>query len=378
MFRGYKPTHSSRLERWLGAENVARVSADMSNWYGPPIALAGVPGNVFVTGDGDFIGHCREGFECSALDRARALVRRMERAARVASRDRQVQLNAGFGGLNNLITQVTTNNARWTLPFRKTSAGGLASTTQDHWYSTEQPVAGAVAAAAPNGSAHIKTNSGALLQWENPASGKTTHLVASAVSTNVSGGSVLLYDRLHSVLKTMNSTVTEAVTGSGTRYQNSAPFAPDSAAGNFLYIVCTSPVLATAHNWTTCTYTSATGVASQVLPSVAGNGSTPAARLDMPANTWFCPLAAGDAGIQRLTQMQCSALLTTGGIDFVTAKPLAWFACQVANVVTEVEHLYTSFNLVRIYDDACLALLDVNRSSSTATVLTGSITLSNG
>ena len=39
-------THSDRLERWLGADQVQRVTDSMREWYGPPIALAGVPGNV--------------------------------------------------------------------------------------------------------------------------------------------------------------------------------------------------------------------------------------------------------------------------------------------------------------------------------------------
>ena len=53
-------THSDRLERWLGAEKVAQMSAAMCNphakWYGKPIAVHGVPGQVYATRDGDFIG----------------------------------------------------------------------------------------------------------------------------------------------------------------------------------------------------------------------------------------------------------------------------------------------------------------------------------
>ena len=61
-------THSDRLERWLGADQVARVSAAMRGWYGPPIAVHGVPGAVFATRDGDFIGEIRAGQEVGGVD----------------------------------------------------------------------------------------------------------------------------------------------------------------------------------------------------------------------------------------------------------------------------------------------------------------------
>ena len=60
-------THSDRLERWLGAEKVAQMSAAMCNphakWYGKPIAVHGVPGQVYATRDGDFIGAIDAGYE---------------------------------------------------------------------------------------------------------------------------------------------------------------------------------------------------------------------------------------------------------------------------------------------------------------------------
>jgi hypothetical protein len=41
-------THAGQLERWLGRETVEQLSASMRDWYGPPVALAGVPGKVFA------------------------------------------------------------------------------------------------------------------------------------------------------------------------------------------------------------------------------------------------------------------------------------------------------------------------------------------
>ena len=63
-------THSGRLERWLGKDKLESLSASMADWYGPPIAVAGVPGSVFIHKGGDFRGEIRDGFEMSVLDRA--------------------------------------------------------------------------------------------------------------------------------------------------------------------------------------------------------------------------------------------------------------------------------------------------------------------
>ena len=114
------------------------------------------------------------------------------------------------------------------------------------------------------------------------------------------------------------STATEAVTGVPTRYQSTTPGAHDYAGNNFLMIECRTALPATAHNWTTCTYTDQDGNTGATLPSVTGNSSNIINRLDQPVGTWFCPLASGDSGIKNLTQMQCSASVASGAIDFTS------------------------------------------------------------
>ena len=43
-----RATHSGQLERWLGTEAINTLSEKMANWYGPPIAVAGVPGRMLA------------------------------------------------------------------------------------------------------------------------------------------------------------------------------------------------------------------------------------------------------------------------------------------------------------------------------------------
>ena len=80
-------THSQQLERWIGGDTIEHLSRSMNGWYGPPIALAGVPGEVFATGDGDFIGrrlaaaspaglsHCHAGQSVAAQRRLLLAIR---------------------------------------------------------------------------------------------------------------------------------------------------------------------------------------------------------------------------------------------------------------------------------------------------------------
>ena len=360
-------THSDRLERWLGPEAVAHVSAAMRDWYGPPIALHGVPGNVMAAKGGDFIGRITRGSEASALDRLaeievqerRRRWARMARAKRalgaIASYDEAIA--AGFG------------TGRREFSFLKSGTTGVVASTNTLWFVGSQPAAGAAAAAAPGGTVPTDATTGSF-PFDNPSSG-TQHFVFGHPIANVAANTLLLYDRIFSVTKTMNSTATEAVTGVPTRYQSTTQGADDSAEGNFLFIECRTVLPATAHNWTTCLYEDQSGNTGATLPSVTGNSSNIVNRLDQPAGSWFCPLASGDTGIQDLEQMQCSAAVATGAIDFTIGHPIAFMPCGIANFVCEKDGLTTSFNLARIFDDACLAFLEICKPATTATTYTG-------
>ena len=76
-----RSTHSDRLERWLGTENVAGLTNAMKDFY-YPIAVSGVPGEVYAMPGGDFRGEIRAGQECSAIDRAEASRIRLRNALR--------------------------------------------------------------------------------------------------------------------------------------------------------------------------------------------------------------------------------------------------------------------------------------------------------
>lgn len=374
-----RSVHSGRLERYLGDAKCEELSGLMKNWYAKPIALHGVPGAVYVGKDGDFVGTFREGWETNFVDRAVIIKNRLARAMRIATRENQNQLNAGFASLSDLISEATTGGKKQILNYQKTGPSGVSSVTSSLWRLGAMPAAGTTPSAAPGGDAPTKATTGAL-SFNNATSGDTLHLVSSAGVATVAGMSLLLYDRIFHVAKTMNSTATEAVTGVPTRYQNTTGSGPDVVEGNFLFVEVGGTALAnTAHNWTVCTYTDQDG-ATSTLPSLTGiHGAFAVAdRLDHPPGQWFAPLASGDTGIRTLTQMQCSAAVATGAVNFVIGHPIAWMVHPLANQVVIMDYVNTAFNLERIFDDACLAFLEPLKPTTNATTFSGAITVVSG
>lgn len=367
-----RSVHSGRLARWLGEDRVEHLSRALCpiggpSWYGPPIHLLDVPGSVRVCQDGDFIGPFDRGLAASALDALWDHLRRLR--VRVSP----TQLYAGFPSLDVALSRGS-QGFQQSLggAINKVGPTGVTGVTSTLWRVGPQPAAGAAGSAAPGGRAPTDATTGALA-FENPASG-TLHLVGADMACSVIGNSLLLYDRLFDVAKTMNSTATEAVTGVPTRYQSSTPANPDYAGGNFLFIeVGGTALAATAHNWTTCLYRNQAGTDNQTLPSVAGVSGAIVDRLDQPTQTWFCPLATGDTGVMDLAQMQCSASVATGAINFVIGHPIGFLAFQLINCMLPFDWLTNRSLAPRIFDNACLSFLEINKPGTGSTTYTGQV-----
>ena len=375
MHRG-AATHSQRLERWLGAAEVESMSRAMRDFY-YPVPVAGVPGRVYAMPGGDFAGEIRAGQEMSAMDRAVDKIKRVRRSiiARGA-RVRHGEVNA-FASLDALVAAVTGGKSQRLL-FRKTGvASNAIGNSNDLWTRAGQPSAGAAGAAAPGGTATTSSTTG---NWgyKNPANSNTGHFLAGEVTASVINNTLLVIDQLLRVAKTMNSTGTETVSGTFSRYQNQTPGTTDYIGGNFCFPSNPTTVLAaTGHNWTVCQYTDDAGTTGQSFPSVAGVSACVVGGIDLAAGSgsWFMSLAAGDVGVKALTQMQCSALVATGTIDFVVAHPIAFMPCPVANLVCIADALYTAMQLQQVYDNACLSGIEIAKPATTATNYAGALSL---
>lgn len=372
-------THSDRLERWLGADQVQRVTDSMREWYGPPIALAGVPGNVRAAKGGDFIGHVDAGQFGSATDRLEDALRRAwrngrERYARWAVQQLST-VNAFPASLDNLVAASGAGKTRQ-IAFQKVGPTGVIGVTSSLWRVGNQPAAGGAGSAAPGGRAPTGATTGAVYGLDNVSTDRRV-VKRMQILASVAGQSLLMYDRIFDVAKTMNSTATESVTGVPTRYQSSTSTAGDYAGGNFCFVeVGGTALAATAHNWTTCLYRNQAGTDNQTFPSMTGNSGAIVDRLDHPTGSWFMPLASGDTGVMDLAQMQCSAAVATGAINFVIGHPLCWVPCPIANMVCDADGIDDA--LVRVFDDAALAFLEVSKPATTATTYNGWGTFAHG
>lgn len=369
--------HAGKLERWLGKEKIESLQSHLVGWYGPPIHIRDVPGDVFITADGDFIGNFNGGGFASALDQLQDHVRQFWQRVEREKLGKAI-FGAGFASLDEAIQRSSQGFGQKLHGgmIAKTGPTAVAGGASSLWRVGTSPSAGGAASAAPGGRAPTSATTGAM-KFNNPASG-TLHLIGADFSASIVNNAVMLYDRIFDVAKTMNSTATEAVTGVPTRYQSVTPTDPDYAAGNFLFIeVGGTALAATAHNWTTCTYTDQDGNAGATLPSVTGNSGAIVDRFDMPLQSWFCPLAAGDFGVKALTQMQCSAAVATGAVNFVIGHTIGILAMPVANPLLPQGWLQGTDLTPRIFNDACLALFELPKPASTATTYSGIINVCN-
>lgn len=370
-------THSGQLERWLSKELVEQISKSMKDWYGPPIPVAGVPGKVFAHKGGDFRGRIMTGREATALDTLESFGRRVSRGFRHAAKKATTQAPTGFASLGDLIAEATAGKKQ-DLTFNKTGTAKVISRCNQLWQVGAHPAIGAAGAAAPGGTVPTSATTGALFLNNAAVVGDTNHFVSGWVRADFVN-SLLLYDRIFAVAKTMNSSATEAVTGVPTRYTNTTGGTKDSAEGNFLFMVTgLTPLAATAHNWTVCTYTDQSGNTGATLPSVTGVAGGPIHQFDMPLGSWFAPLATGDTGVKALTQMQCSALVATGLLDFVIGHPIAFMPIPIVNMMCVVDGINTAFNLTQVFDNACLSFIELMAPAANATTYAGQVTIVSG
>lgn len=356
-----RSTHASKLERWLGADQVEQMAAQVRHWYGPPIAVAGVPGAVYARGGGDFVGPITAGKFGSLAD---LQFERMKRIMREMSLEARLISGAGFTSLSDMISKWTQDNNGQSLllvkPTSLTGANGRANTV---WYSSGTPVAGAAGAAAPGGTVNAKGDTGSYPIINTTTGSEGLFLVSGFAQASTSPQSIMLYDRLFSVAKTMSSTASEAVTGVPSRYQSTTATDWDYAGGNFIAPEVVSALGATAHNWDSMQYTDQDGNTGITAPSATGVSSAVANSVDLVAGLWFAPLATGDIGVKALTSMKCSASVT-GTLTWTLGHPLAMMPCLASYVYSPQDFTNSAFGLTRMYDTACLSYFLIGTSNT--------------
>jgi hypothetical protein len=367
--------NSQRLERWLGAATIARLQRDMRGWYAGPISIADVPGDVSITADGDFVGSLQTTrFSCVrdalAFEQARRQKALRTHLARYALVRKQAGM-AGFASLSDLVSEATVAGKMQPLGgcISKTGTTGVVGSSNSLFRVGTSPAAGAAAAAAPGGTVYTRDTLGAL-PFANPPAGDLQYLVSGDMQCNAIPNSLLVYDRSFGVAINPNSAVAQPITGVPTRYQNTTSGLADSAAGSFAFFEVGTALAATAHN-ITLTYQDQFGAVAEAAPVITGVAGAAANRLDHAG--WFCPLTGADTGLKNVTNVTLSAAVATGTMGLVIGHQVAWLAFPIANLITPFDWVNVKFAPGRIFDDACLALLEVGKGATTATTYTGTL-----
>lgn len=366
-------THSHRLENWLGTDQVERLSASMRNWYGPPIAIANVPGRVYAMRGGDFCGPIRGGYMDNLADFA---VQRTRRVLRQFAKKQHGTFHAGFSSLSDLISEATTGGKAQTLMFTKAGAAGVAARSNTLWNVGSVPAIGAAGGTTGTGVARVRTDAGALTQ-QNAGAGDQLHITTMTVQASVAGQMLLLYDRLWDMTHTMTVDPRSCdAANPPTRYQTAA-----LAPGNFFSGEVTT-VLPAATPTITLDYVdqdgnNVTGSALSTIASAAAVSTIP-----FTAPNWFYPLASTDQGLRSLQNsanaINLSAAMASGVVTWFIGHPLTFVPVPAANTPVIIDGINSAFNLERVYDNACLAFLEIAKSATTATNWWGAIKLVSG
>lgn len=366
-------THSGRLERWLGRDVVENLSASMRNWYGPPIAIANVPGVVYAARGGDFVGPIRGGHFANLYDFA---AQRARRIARHTLRTRHGVLFAGFSSLSDLIAEATTGGKSQHLPFVIAGAAGVAARSNSTWGVGSWPPIGAAGGATGTGAACTRATTGAL-QQQNAAGGDQLHITTITLQSSVAGQILQLYDRLWHMTHTMTVDPRSCdAANPPTRYQTAA-----LAPGNYFSGHVTT-VLPAATPTITIDYVDQDGnnVTSPALSTIASAAAVNT--IPFTAPNWFVPLAATDTGLRSLQNsanaINLSAAMASGVVTWHIGHALAFIPIGAANMPVILDGINSAFNLERVYDDACLSFKEICKSATTATNHWGSIRMVSG
>lgn len=365
--------HTQRLERWFGKETVANLSESMRDWYGPPVPVANTHGALYVRRGGEFVGRFEGGYFASLADYA---AHRLRQGFVRAARKQTYILNAGFASLSDLISEATTGGKSQMLSFTKAGTAGTVGRSNSLWTVGAWPAIGAAGGTTGTGAARTRTTTGALTQ-ANAAGGDQLHVTTMTVQASVAGQMLLVYDRLWDMTHTMTVDPRSCDAANvPTRYQTAA-----LAPGNFLSGEVTT-VLPAATPTVTFDYVdqdgnNVTGPALSTIASAAAVNTCP-----FTAPNWFYPLNPADTGLRSLQNsanaVNLSAAMASGVVTWFIGHPLVFVPVPLANTPVIIDGINSAFNLQRVYDDACIAFMELSKGATTATNWWGAIQLVSG
>ena len=356
----HRAVPSDRIDRWLGSEMTAMLSTSMrGSHFRRPIQVAMLDGAVRVGADGDFCGRMDIGQFSSYEDWA------FSRRCR-----------AGYGPVKYQRGAITTRDSifaaigagkKQTFNLAKTGVTGVANIANSLWDVGANPQSGGTSAAAA-GSSPTNATTGAI-PFTNPGGSDSMYFLGCTVVPTVGLNLLLLYDRYFQANHNL-TTDPQSVTGVPTLHQ-------DSTAQNTFMTVFVTTALGAGTPTYTVTYMDQDGNTAETAAAQTIVGSAIARRFPFAAtvgNGWFLPLNANDYGVRKVTNLDLSAT-STGNVDIVLGKPIAWIPAPIANLPYRMDGTLSPYDLETVPASSCLAFMEINKGASTATSYNGSISL---
>lgn len=353
-----KQPNESRVAQMVGGDKMLdAMYAAMGNFYAPvPVALAGA--RLY-----------RGGLLPLEADDAQQRIAADGglRAGRGIINDGHFtpQIQGGaFASFSALVTALSGGKGQ-ILSYTKAGTAGVAARSNSLWNVGAVPAAGGVGGTTGTGVAKTRTSTGALTQI-NPGSADTLHIIGGVFQASVGTQMLLIYDRLWDMTHTMtvDPRSCDAV-NPPTRYQTAA-----LAPGNFFSGEVTT-VLPAATPTITLDYVdqdgnNVTGSALSTIASAAAVNTVP-----FTAPNWFYPLASTDQGLRSLQNsanaINLSAAMASGVVTWFIGHPLLLVPLPTANVPVLIDGINSAIALDTIYDNACLALMELAKGATTAT-----------
>lgn len=336
------------------------VYAATEHFYAPiPLALAGARvykgGLLPVDGDED-------------------IERRVRASTAYAMGGRIVPRVAGgaFASFSALIAAASGGKLQ-TLMFTKAGTAGTVGRSNSLWNVGAWPAAAGTGGTTGTGAARTRTSTGALAQ-QNPGTADTLHVIGGTFQGSVGTQMLLIYDHLWDMTHTMTVDPRSCdAANPPTRYQTAA-----LAPGNFLSGLVTT-VLPAATPTVTFDYVdqdgnAVTGSALSTIASAAAVNTVP-----FTAPNWFYPLAATDQGLRTMgnsaNAVNLSAAMASGVVSWFIGHPLLLVPIPTANVPVIIDGINSALALDTIYDNACIALMELTKGATTATNWWGALQL---
>lgn len=283
---------------------------------------------------------------------------------------------AGFSSLSDLISEATAGGKRQDLQFVKAGAAGVVGRSNSLWNVGSVPPAGAAGGTTGTGAARTRTTSGAI-QQANAAGGDTLHLVNAVSQASVGTNLLLLYDRLWDMTHTMTVDPRSCDAANLPQRYQTAGTAPGSFISGEVTTVLPAATPTVTFDYVDQDGNNVTGPALSTIAPAAAVSTIP-----FTAPNWKYPIDAADVGVRSLQNsanaVNLSAAMASGVVTWFIGHPLMWIPQPTANAAVIIDGINSAFNLVRVYDDACLALLEIAKGATTATNYWGNVGLVSG